>query len=191
MTNLPLLSNLQLSLLGIVSIEVDNVLPVGNFSRPVVLTVPATTLSDWYKNQPSMKWVRADQALNYSRGAGVVVADINAKLDVAHPALVGHLTSGYDFVSARAAYAGTLNQSSSSFLDQSSSSFLDQSSSSFLDQSSSSFLDEGAAILLDGGNPATVTARSLPASSPRLRLIRQSCRCVFSMTPVRRTSSRL
>jgi len=168
---LPILSQFQLSLLGIVSIEVDKVIEVGFAPRSGVLTVPAQTAPDWYRNQPSMQLIGTSLALNYSTGAGIVIADINAKVDYGHPVLAGHLTSGYDFVDSRAGYASTLNQSSSSFLDQSSSSFLDQSSSSFLDQSSSSFLDQNVADLLDNGNPAlshgTLCAGIIAAVAPQ------------------------
>jgi subtilisin family serine protease len=180
---LPLLSGLQLSLLGIVSIEVDNSVPIGTSPRFAVLTVPGSTPSDWYKNQPEMIRIRAGEAQSYSTGAGIVVADLNSNVDVSHPALIGHLTGGYDFVSARAGYAGNLNQSSSGFLDQSSSGFLDQSSSGFLDQSSSGFLDnsgaslisDAAATMLDSGNPAyshgTLCAGVIAAIAPNAAIM--------------------
>jgi subtilisin family serine protease len=152
--SLPVLSGLQLSLLGITSIELDKVVSVGFSPRAGVLTAPGSAAADLYRYQPAMLWVDSENARNYSTGRGIVVADLNARVDYGHPALAGHLTAGFDFVESRSAYSGTLNQSSSSFLDQSSSSFLDQSSSSFLDQSSSSFLDEGSALQLDSGNPA-------------------------------------
>jgi subtilisin family serine protease len=103
---------------------------------------------DWYRNQPAFQLIHAPQALEYSNGQGVVVADINSLIDYKHPALAGHLTGGYDFIASRPSSSAALNQSSSNFLDQSSSNFLDQSSSNFLDQSvndgvllSSNFLD--------------------------------------------------
>jgi subtilisin family serine protease len=180
---LPVLSNLQLSLLGIVSIELDKSVPIGPTPRVGVLTVPGPTPADWYKNQPAMVRIRAGEAQTYSTGAGIVVADLNSSVDVSHPALIGHLTAGYDFVAARAGYAGTLNQSSSGFLDQSSSGFLDQSSSGFLDQSSSGFLDnsgaslisDAAATMLDGGNPAyshgTLCAGVIAAIAPNAAIM--------------------
>jgi subtilisin family serine protease len=167
---LPVLSNLQLSLLGIVSIEVDKSVPIGATPRFGVITVPGPTSSDWYKNQPGMMRIRAGEAQTHSTGAGIVVADLNSSVDVSHPALVGHLTAGYDFVVARAGYAGTLNQSSSGFLDQSSSGFLDQSSSGFLDNSGASLVSEATAAMLDGGNPAyshgTMCAGVIAAIAP-------------------------
>ena len=180
---LPILSSLQLSLLGIVSIEVDNSVAIGATPRFGVLTVPGTTPADWYKNQPGMMRIRAGEAQSYSTGAGIVVADLNSSVDVSHPALIGHMTGGYDFVAGRSGYAGTLNQSSSGFLDQSSSGFLDQSSSGFLDQSSSGFLDnsgaslitDAAATMLDGGNPAyshgTLCAGVIAAVAPNAAIM--------------------
>ena len=83
----------------------------------------------------SFKLIRAGDALPYSTGRGMVVADINSKVDIGHPALRGHLTGGYDFVSGRPTGSIALNQSDASFLDQSDASFLDQSDASFLDGS--------------------------------------------------------
>src|SRR5207249_9335265 len=91
--------------------------------------------------------------------------DINSRVDYGHPALLGRLTSGYDFVANTPSSTTTLNQSSAGFLDdQSSAGFLDdQSSAGFLDQSTAGFLDSmGVSILndqssagfLDGSNPA-------------------------------------
>jgi subtilisin family serine protease len=82
-----------------------------------------------------------------------VIADINSKVDVRHPALIGHLTGGYDFVAAKSAGLAGLDQSSSSFMDQSSSSFMDQSSSSFMDQYGIGFLNQSSSSFMDG-NPA-------------------------------------
>jgi subtilisin family serine protease len=119
-----------------------------------VLSVPANTAADWYKYQPSMQLIRAGGALTYSRGQGVVVADINSQIDYGHASLRGHLTGGYDFVTNRPAGSTALNQSDASFLDQSDASFLDQSDASFLDQSDASFLDQSAGSFLNGVNPA-------------------------------------
>jgi subtilisin family serine protease len=114
-----------------------------------------------------MKLIRAGRAWSYSTGRGVVVADINSQIDYSHPALRGHLTGGYDFVSNRPAGSAALNQSSASFLDQSSASFLDQSSASFIDQSSASFLDTPPPL---AANPAyshgTLTAGVIAAVAP-------------------------
>jgi subtilisin family serine protease len=151
--NVPIVpSSTSASLLGIQLMELNTGVTLPGFVQVGVLAVPPGTPPDWYKAQPSMLLIRSANALTYSRGRGVVVADINSKVDVGHPALIGHLTSGYDFVTNKPSATSALNQSSSSFVDQSSSSFVDQSSSSFVDQSSSSFVD--TSNILDAGNPA-------------------------------------
>jgi len=155
LVNVPLLpTSSLLSLLGVQWMEVNTGVALQPVPKPLVLTVPPNTVPDWYKKQPAMGLIRAQNALPYSTGRGVVIADLNSMVDVRHPALIGHLTSGYDFVATKPAGATAMNQSSSSFVDQSSSSFLDQSSSSFMDQSSSSFVDQSSSSFVDGANPA-------------------------------------
>jgi subtilisin family serine protease len=148
--NLPAIpSPVQAGLLGIQWLELNQGVTLPGFIQLGVVAVPATVGADWYKYQPAMVLVRSGPALSQSTGRGIVVADLNSRLDVAHPALVGHLTSGYDFVANQPAGAVALNQSSASFMDQSGS-FLDQSSASFMDQSSGRFIDQ----LLPALNPA-------------------------------------
>jgi subtilisin family serine protease len=145
---LGLLTN-TLQLVGIDWFEVNDGVTEPSHGQWGVIKVAGTTPADWYKNQPSFQLIRAGQAQSYSTGRGVIVADINSRVDYSHPALRGHLIAGYDFVTSRPAGSAALNQSSASFLDQSSASFLDQSSASFLDQSSASFLDQSSASFLD------------------------------------------
>jgi subtilisin family serine protease len=175
--NLPLVTPLLQTVLGIVFVEADQKVVAPARGQMGLLGVPAGTAVDWYKFQPEFGRVHAIEAQSYARGRGVVVADLNSLVDYSHPALAGHLTSGFDFVTGRSGYQSTLDQSSSSFLDQSSSSFLDQSSSSFLDQSSSSFLDQSSSYFLDqsassflDGNPAyghgTLCAGVIAAIAP-------------------------
>lgn len=153
--NLPVVTPLLEVLLGIVSIEPDRTILTPQRSEMGVLTVGGTTAWDWYKTQPQLLRINAVSAQSYSTGRGVVIADMNSLIDYSHPALAGHLTGGYDFVSGRSSYQGTLNQSSATFLDQSSATFLDQSSATFLDQSSATFLDQSAATFLDAGQLTT------------------------------------
>jgi len=147
--NLPVVTPLLQTVLGIVFIEPDKRVVAPSRGQMGILTVRSQTTADWYDMQPELVRIQAVNAQAYSKGRGIVVADLNSLIDYAHPALAGHLTSGYDFVAARSGYQGTLDQSSASFLDQSSASFLDQSSASFLDQSSASFLDQSSAAFLD------------------------------------------
>jgi len=175
--NVPVVTPLVQSLLGIVFMEPDERVLTPVRGQVGLLSISSQTAWDWYKMQPALMRIQAPNAQAYAQGKGVVVADLNSLIDYSHPALAGHLTGGYDFVGARAGYQSTLDQSSSSFLDQSSSSFLDQSSSSFLDQSSSSFLDQSSASFIDqssssflDGNPAyshgTLCAGVIAAVAP-------------------------
>jgi subtilisin family serine protease len=113
--------------------------------------------------------MHSQDALAYSRGAGVIVADLNSRVDATHLALAGHLTNGYDFVSGKPGGYGVLNQSSSGFMDQSSTGFMDQSSSGFMDQSSTGFMDM-LGLPLASSNPAyshgTLCAGVLAAIAP-------------------------
>ena len=160
-SQLPSLGTLTLNLLGIEYIEVDTTL-----SGPTLRTlglVQSKSAADWYRLQPALTRIRAVQASKYYDGYGVVVADINSAVDYGHPALRGHLTGGYDFVTAQGSTYAALNQSSGSFMDQSSGSFLDQSSGSFLDQASGSFLDQSSGSFLDGAPLLNIVTASNPA----------------------------
>ena len=122
------------SLLGIQWAELNNGVSIPNFALLAQVTVPGTVAPDWYKYQPSWQLIEAQNALAYSTGSGVVVADINSQVDNSHPALTGHLTSGYDFVATKPSGYVAINQSDTSFVDQSDTSFVDQSDTSFVDQ---------------------------------------------------------
>jgi hypothetical protein len=147
--NLPIVTPLVQNLLGIVFVEPDRRVSSPARGQMGILTIPTQTSADWYKFQPELVRIQAPNAQAYSQGKGVVIADLNSLVDYAHPALIGHLTGGYDFVSGRSGYQATLNESSASYLDQSSATFLDQSSATFLDQSSATFLDQSSATFID------------------------------------------
>src|SRR5436853_432390 len=89
------------SLLGIQSAELNNGVSIPNFALLGLVRFPATPVADWYKNQPSWRLIEADKAQAYSTGTGVIVADINSRVDTSHPALAGHLTGGHDFIASR------------------------------------------------------------------------------------------
>jgi subtilisin family serine protease len=178
--NLPLLTPV-LKLLGVVWIEADRAVKVPANPPLSLLGVPSGNPSDWYKQQPSLQLVRSAQAKAYSTGKGVMIADINSGTDYTHPALVGHMTNGYDFVAGRSTdVSAALNddQSSAGFLDddQSSAGFLDddQSSAGFLDgngiqllddQSSAGFLDNGAGAKSHGTFVAGILATVAPGAT--------------------------
>ena len=153
---------------AVVSAELDDAVSLRPAGGLGILKMAASPVPEWYAGQPAMKLVRADRAQAIATGRGIVVADLNSRIDYGHPALRGHLTGGYDFVAERAARGATLNQSSASFLDQSSAAFLDQSSAAFLDQSSAAFLDQSSAAFLDQSTAAFLdqsTASFLDQSS--------------------------
>jgi subtilisin family serine protease len=157
------------TLLGIQWHETNSGITLPNIGQLGVFHVIAGTGPDWYKYQPTWQIMHSQDALAYSRGAGVIIADLNSQVDTTHPALAGHLTGGYDFVSGKPYGYGVLNQSSSGFMDQSSSGFMDQSSSGFMDQSSAGFMDNRV-LPLASGNPAyshgTLCAGVLAAIAP-------------------------
>src|SRR5262249_34535581 len=157
------------NLLGIQWQEINSGVTLPNIGQLGVFQVISGTAPDWYKYQPAWQIMHSQEALSYSRGAGVIIADLNSKVDATHPALAGHLTGGYDFVSGKPSGYGTLNQSSSGFMDQSSSGFMDQSSTGFMDQSSTGFMDS-LGLPLASSNPAyshgTLCAGVLAAIAP-------------------------
>jgi subtilisin family serine protease len=157
------------SALGIQWIELNEGATLPSFGELGILDLPPNATPDWYRQQPSMLLIRLGDALPYSTGRGVVVADINSKVDVAHPALIGHLTTGYDFVANKPTGLVALNQSSASFMDQPLS-FIDQSSASFMDRVSATFLNQSSASFMDDNNPAyshgTLCAGVIAAVAP-------------------------
>src|SRR5881409_332419 len=137
---------------GVKSMTLDTPLVLPRFRGSALSATGSGGTLPWYANQPAFNLVNAASARAKSTGRGVIIADINSQVDVSHPALQGHLTTGRDFIGnsdPKTRTGATLQQSSASFLDQSSASFLDKSSASFLDQSSASFLDQSTASFLD------------------------------------------
>jgi subtilisin family serine protease len=147
--SLPVL-NSTLRLLGVDWIEMDRSVSLPVNPRLSLLNVPWNAGSDWYKNQPALQLIHVRDAMPYSTGRGILIADINSGVDLGHPALAGHMAAGYDFVAKRPADVVGLNddQSTAGFLDD------DQSTAGFLDddQSTAGFLDENAISLLAGTN---------------------------------------
>jgi subtilisin family serine protease len=143
--SLPVLTPI-LKLLGVAWIEADRdiTLPVAGQFR--LLDVPLGG-NELYKQQPALQLIRAQAAQQYSTGRGLIIADINSRVDVGHPALAGHIGAGYDFVANRPSGVAALNedQSTAGFLDD------DQSTAGFLDddQSTAGFLDDNGIHLLD------------------------------------------
>ncbi len=160
---------------GVKYIEPDTV-QLSPGGHGAVFSVSPTTAADFYRNQPAMQRINLQKASPRATGRSIVIADINAMVDVRHPALVGHLTAGAEFLQGTCVSRSTLNQSAGGFLDQSAGGFLDQSAGGFLDQSAGGFLDQSAGGFLDQYmtflNESTasfldpVTASSLDRMSP-------------------------
>jgi len=137
---------------GCASTTANTALVLPRFRGSVLTASDNRGTLPWYAGQPAFRLIHAASAQGKSTGRGVIIADVDSGVDVSHPALRGHLTTGYDFVGngrARSRTNSRVDQSTASFLDQSTASFLDQSTASFLDQSTASFLDQSTASFLD------------------------------------------
>src|SRR6202521_4945028 len=146
------------SLLGIVSVEADQLLPIpqpplGSIPSGLYDTAPVnyygTIVWHGYATQPATQIIRLVDAQNGFRiGGSGIVAVIDTGVDVNHPVLQAVLLPGYDF---------TRNQpGASEWLDVSSLPTGDIDSSSqdqqpgYVQQSTAAVLDQSTAAVLDG-----------------------------------------
>ena len=145
------------SLLGIVSVEADNLLPI---PQPRVNSIPSglydktlvnyygATVWHGYAAQPAAQIVRLQDAQNGFRIGGTgIVAVIDTGVDVNHPVLQAVLLPGYDF---------TRNQpGASEWLDVSGyqNGYVDTQNQQpgYVQQSTAAVLDQSTAAVLDGG----------------------------------------
>jgi subtilisin family serine protease len=147
------------SLLGIVSVEADRLLPI---PQPSLSSVPSglydtapvnyygATVWHGYAAQPAAQIIRLQDAQNGFRIGGTgVVAVIDTGVDVNHPVLYSVLLPGYDF---------TRNQpGASEWLDVSGyqAGYIDTNTSNqqpgYVQQSTAAVLDQSTAAVLDGG----------------------------------------
>src|SRR6266403_465586 len=144
------------SLLGIVSVEADRLLPI---PQPSLSGIPSGLYDTapvnyygaavWhgYAAQPATQIIRLQDAQNGFRISGTgVVAVIDTGVDVNHPVLQAVLLPGYDF---------TRNQpGASEWLDVSglpSGNSQGQQQPAFVQQSTAAVLDQSTAAVLDGG----------------------------------------
>jgi subtilisin family serine protease len=150
--------NLVESLLGIVSVEADRLLPIPQRPLPSIPsglydTAPVnyygTIVWHGYAAQPAAQIIRLQDAQNGFRISGTgIVAVIDTGVDVNHPVLQAVLLPGYDF---------TRNQpGASEWLDVSSlpNGGLDNNSQDqepgYVQQSTAAVLDQSTAAVLDG-----------------------------------------
>src|SRR5882762_1448700 len=147
------------SLLGIVSVEVDHLLPIpqaplGSIPSGLYDKTPVnyygTIVWQGYATQPATHIIRLVDAQNGFRISGTgIVAVIDTGVDVNHPVLYPVLLPGYDF---------TRNQpGASEWLDVSGlhSGYLDTNTQNqqpgYVQQSTAAVLDQSTAAVLDGG----------------------------------------
>jgi subtilisin family serine protease len=157
--------------------EVNSATTLQANRRPLYLHSAVNSQPEWYATQPPLTLLNLGAALRYATGRSIVIADINSQVDYSHPALIGHLTSGADFVAGKPNGVSALNdESSASYLDdESSASYLDSATTTYLTESSASYLDESSASYLDSLNPAyshgTITAGILAAVAPNAMIM--------------------
>src|SRR5579863_2558798 len=180
----PLTSLLNLSVLGLVSIETDQIVQTQGASAapaPSYLTDEApywyygTTVWHGYVYQPGNTLIRTNtthSAFN-TAGSGVTVADIDTGVDPNHPVLKNSLVAGYDF---------TRNQnggSEMSDVSQSTVAVLDggETQTARVSQSTVAVLDQSTVAVLDG-NPSysafghgTMTAGIIHLVAPQAKIM--------------------
>jgi len=180
----PLTSSLlNLNLLGLVSIETDQIVQTQGASAG---TVPAylndrapfsyygTTVWHGYVFQTGNQLIRtlATQAAFNTAGSGVIVADIDTGVDPNHPVLKNSLLAGYDF---------TRNQSGGSEMSDVSQSTVavldgDGTETAQVSQSTVAVLDQSTVAVLDGGPYAafghgTMTAGIIHLVAPQAKIM--------------------
>lgn len=174
--------NLAESLLGIVSIEADHVLPL---PQPALSSVPYGLYDNspvnyygavvWhgYAAQPATQIIRLQDAQNGFRIGGTgIVALIDTGVDPNHPVLQPVLLKGYDF---------TRNQpGASEWLDVNGAPIANQSAQGeqpgYVQQSTAAVLDQSTAAVLDGSpyvafGHGTMTAGLVHLVAPNAKLL--------------------
>jgi len=155
----PVTSLLDISLLGIVSVETDQIVQTQGASAgppPSYLTDQApysyygTTVWHGYVYQPANTLIRTNttQTTFNTAGSGVVVADIDTGVDPNHPVLKNSLLPGYDFTRNQngGSEMSDVSQSTVAVLDG------DGTQTAQVSQSTVAVLDQSTVAVLDG-NP--------------------------------------
>ena len=177
----PVTSLLNLSILGIITIETDQTVQTQGATAtgvPSYLTDKApfsyygATVWHGYVFQPGNQLIRTDAthtAFN-TAGSGVTVADIDTGVDPNHPVLKAALVTGYDF---------TRNQSGGSEMSdvsQSTVAVLDGDKIAQVSQSTVAVLDQSTVAVLDGNGyeafgHGTMTAGIIHLAAPQAKIM--------------------
>src|SRR5690242_15453345 len=174
--------NLVESLLGIVSIEADHILPL---PQPGLQNIPyglydtspvsyyGTVVWHGYAAQPAAQIIRLQDAQNGFRIGGTgIVALIDTGVDPNHPVLQPVLLQGYDFTRNQPGASewldvtGTQNGNSQGQNQQAG--FVQQSTAAVLDQSTAAVLDGSPYVAFGHG---TMTAGLVHLVAPQAKLL--------------------
>jgi len=177
----PVTSLLNISVLGLVTIETDQVVQTQGATAgavPSYLTDKApfnyygTKVWHGYVFQPGNQLIRTDatHASFNTAGSGVTVADIDTGVDPNHPVLKSSLVAGYDF---------TRNQnggSEMSDVSQSTVAVLDGDKIAQVSQSTVAVLDQSTVAVLDGNGyeafgHGTMTAGIIHLVAPQAKIM--------------------
>jgi len=176
--------NLVQSLLGIVSIEADRLLPI---PQPPLNGIPSglydtapvnyygTVAWHGYVVQPATQIIRLHDAQNGFRIGGTgIVAVIDTGVDVNHPVLSAVLLPGYDFTRNQAGASEWLDVSG---LENGPTNTSPQNQQpSYVQQSTAAVLDQSTAAVLDGGpysafGHGTMTSGLIHLVAPKARIL--------------------
>jgi subtilisin family serine protease len=180
------LGNLLEELLGIESVEADQLLPL---PQSLMTTIPpglndttpvnyfGTVVTHGYATQPAAQIIRLTDAQNGFNVTGSgIVAVIDTGVDVNHPVLYPVLLPGYDFTRNQPGASEWLDvpQLQGSTVSTNSQAnqpvLVQQSSAAILDQSSAAILDNGGGSYSDFGH-GTMTSGLVHLAAPTAKIL--------------------
>jgi hypothetical protein len=183
---LSLVGNLVEELLGIESVEADQLL---GLPQPQINSIPpglndttpvdyfGTIVTQGYATQPATQIIRlTDAQTGFDVSGSGIVAVIDTGVDVNHPALVPVLLPGYDFTRNQPGASEWLDvpqlngQTISSNASSNQPVVVQQSSAAILDQSSAAILDNGSGSYTDFGH-GTMTTGLVHLAAPTAKIL--------------------